>query len=100
MAIAPSRTVRHHERDVARVDRRWLVTWVASFLGSLILFVLSYSVYKATGPHPEMTVFLRQLRHEARWFIPGLKQKPHASDGNVSIDRDDRRHAAVELAHA
>jgi hypothetical protein len=81
MPSVRSRPLTRHEREVLRLDRRWLVTWITSFAGSLALFFGAYAVYKATGPHPQVTVFLRQVRHEARWLIPGLKGKPHAGGG-------------------
>ena len=54
-------------------------------------------VYKATGPHPEVTVFLRALRHEIRWMIPGLKHKPNAKPEAFRLEPDHLRHAAVDL---
>lgn len=76
-----SRPLTRHQREVLQIDRRWLVTWLVSFLGSLALFFGAYALYKATGPHPQVTVFLRAVRHEVRWLIPGLKRKPNAKDG-------------------
>lgn len=78
-----SRPLTHHQREVHRIDRRWLITWLASFAASLALFFGLYAIYKATGPHPQVTVFLRAVRHEVRWLIPGLKKKPNARDGGV-----------------
>lgn len=68
------------------MDRRWLIAWLGTFLAYLAVFFAAYLVYKATGPHPQMTLFLRQLRHEVRWLIPGLKRKPNAKPGDVRIE--------------
>ena len=98
MGMVGSRPVTRHQREVVELDRRWLMTWVASFVASLAIFSGVYGVYKATGPHPEMTVFLRALRHEIRWLIPGLKRKPNAKIDEASrLDADHLRHAAVDL---
>ena len=99
MGMGGSRSITRHQREVLRIDRRWLVTWIVSFCGSLLLFSGAYAVYKATGPHPEMTVFLRAVRHEVRWLIPGLKRKPNAKDQGVRLETDDLRHVAVETPH-
>ena len=61
----------------------------------------SAGVYKLTGPHPEFRAFLRQLKHEARWIIPGMKKKPNAKDGrDVRIDLDGRRFVAIARPRA
>ena len=85
-----------HRLESAQADRRWLVVWTALFVGWLALSGIAMVVYRATGPHPEMTLFLRALRHEARWFIPGLKHKPNAKDGAVRLESGAPRFAAVE----
>ena len=91
-----SRPVTRHQREVLRVDRRWLLMWLASFLLALGVLAAAYGVYKLTGPHPEFRAFLRQLKHEARWIIPGMKRKPNAKDGReVRIDLDGRRFVAI-----
>src|SRR5436190_908049 len=100
MAMVGSRPITRHEREVLRIDRRWLLTWLASFSLSLGLLAGAYGVYKLTGPHPEFRALLRQLKHEARWLIPGLKGKPNAKDGrDVRIDLD-RRFVAVARQRA
>jgi hypothetical protein len=67
-----------HRVEVARADRRWLLAWAAIFVGTLLFLVAAHQIYRLTGPHPEVTVFIRALKHEARWLIPGLKKKPNA----------------------
>jgi hypothetical protein len=95
MGMGGSRPITRHQREVLRIDRRWLVTWMVSFVGSLLLFFGAYAIYKATGPHPQMTVFLRALRHEARWLIPGQKRKPNPNGPGSRLDSEERR-AAVD----
>jgi hypothetical protein len=91
-----SRPLTRHQREVYQIDRRWLITWLASFVASLALFFGVYAIYKATGPHPQVTVFLRAVRHEVRWLIPGLKKKPNAKDGVFRRDPSAPRWAAAE----
>jgi len=92
-----SRTLTRHQREVWQIDRRWLVTWVLSFVASLTLFFAVYGLYKVTGPHPQVTVFLRAVRHEVRWLIPGLKKKRNPGD-SVRRELDRPRHAAAGTA--
>ena len=58
---------------VARSDVRWLLAWLAVFAASILALLAAHQVYRMTGPHPQMTVFIRKLKHHARWLIPGLK---------------------------
>lgn len=91
-----------HRVDVAKTDRRWLLAWAAVFAGTLLALVLAHQVYRLTGPHPEVTTFIRSLKHEARWLIPGLKRKPNAAGGvlfelphpGISGASDRKGHAA------
>lgn len=91
-----SRVVTRHQREVLQVDRRWLLTWMVSFAGSLAFVAGLYGVYKVTGPHPEVTALVRGLKHEVRWLIPGLKHKPNAKDEGARLDVDGPRWAVVE----
>jgi hypothetical protein len=101
MGMVGSRPVTRHQREVLRIDRRWLLTWLASFFLSLGILASAYGIYKATGPHPQFRAFLRQLKHEARWLIPGLKGKPNAKDGrDVRIDVDGRRFVSIARPRA
>ena len=101
MGMVGSRPVTRHQREVLRIDRRWLLTWLASFCLSMGILAAAYGVYKVTGPHPEFRAFLRALKHEARWLIPGLKGKPNAKDGgDVRIDVDGRRFVAIARPRA
>jgi len=67
-----------HRREVERDDRRMLILWAASFAAALGLFAAATQIYRATGPHPQVTAFVRQVKHHARWLIPGLKGRPNA----------------------
>ena len=62
------------EREVDEDDRRWLLLIVVVFVLSVGLLAVTYHIYHATGPHPEGTVFLRQVKHVARLVLPGLKR--------------------------
>ncbi|MCW5893903.1 MAG: hypothetical protein KIT14_25650 [bacterium] len=74
-----------HRREVARSDRRWLMVWAAIFLAMFGLFAAAHGIYRATGPHPEVQVFLRRVKHHARWLIPGLKSRPNWRGGDVHL---------------
>lgn len=91
-----SRSLSQHEREVLRVDLRWLLAWTLSFLGSLAFVFVLYAIYKATGPHPQVTVFLRRVKHHVRWLIPGLKHKPNARDEALGLELDRARHVTLE----
>ena len=97
MGSGGSRSLSRHQREVLQLDRRWLLAWLASFTASLLLIFGAYAAYKVTGPHPQVTLLLRQLRHEVRWLIPGLKGKPNAKNQSVRLETDHLRHAAVDL---
>ena len=56
-----------------RSDVRWLLAWLAVFAAAILALLAAHQVYRLTGPHPQVTVFIRQLKHQARWLIPGLK---------------------------
>lgn len=63
----------HRERELVRSDRRWLFVVVAAFVGSVGLLYGAYRIYKATGPHPEVTLFIRRAKYVAHWFLPDLR---------------------------
>ena len=93
-----SRSITRHQREVMQHDHRWLLTWVASFMISLAFLSGAYSVYKVTGPHPEIRAFMRAVKHEVRWLIPGLKGKPKPQPSHtVRLEADHLRYAAVDL---
>ncbi len=47
--------------------------WLGVFAAAILSLLAARQVYHLTGPHPQMTVFIRRLKHHARWLIPGLK---------------------------
>ena len=70
-------TAREPERDaVARADRRWFLTSVVVFGVSVGGLFGARALYHLTGPHPEVTLFLRHLRRMARWLIPRQGRVP------------------------
>ncbi len=72
---ALSKTARNHRDRVARSDARWLLAWGAVFVAAILALLAAHQVYRLTGPHPQVTVFIRRLKHHARWLIPGLKRR-------------------------
>ena len=60
---------------MTRSDTRWLVAWLGIFASMMLLVIGAQQVYRATGPHPEVTAFVRQLKHHSRWLIPFMKGK-------------------------
>jgi hypothetical protein len=73
--VALERITRKHREVVARSDVRWLLAWLAVFAAAILTLLAAHQVYRLTGPHPQMTVFIRKLKHHARWLIPGLKSR-------------------------
>ena len=71
--VAIRRRDRTHWASVARSDARWLLAWIAVFVAAILALLAAHQVYRLTGPHPEITVLIRRLKHHARWLIPGLK---------------------------
>lgn len=77
-----------HEQDAIRSDRRWLVAWAGGFAASIVLLVGVWAVYRATGPHPQIRTFIRQLKHEARWLVPFLKRRPAKWYSHQDVPRE------------
>jgi hypothetical protein len=73
--VAKPTVSRSHRVEAARSDTRWLLAWIGVFAGSMLLIVVAHQVYRLTGPHPQVTAFIRQLKHHSRWLIPGMKGK-------------------------
>jgi hypothetical protein len=71
--VALPRQGRTHWAAVVRSDVRWLLAWFAVFVAAIVMLLGAHQLYRLTGPHPEITVFIRRLKHHARWLIPGLK---------------------------
>ena len=81
MAGAPGlpRDIKRTEHEVARSDRRWFMVAAAVFISSIVLFVGAHQIYRATGPHPEVTVFLQDVKRVAKQFIPRVR-KPRKTE--------------------
>ena len=58
---------------MARSDARWLLVWLAVFAASILGLLAAHQLYRLTGPHPQMTVLIRKVKHYTRLIIPGLK---------------------------
>ena len=67
------RAGRSNRDGIDRSDRRWLAAWLGVFCAGILLMAGVHRVYHLTGPHPQVRGLIRQLKHQARWFIPGLK---------------------------
>ncbi len=63
----------HARREAVEADRRWLAVTILVFTVSVGLVSVAYHIYDATGPHPQATVFLRQVKRAARWLLPDVR---------------------------
>jgi hypothetical protein len=64
------------DEEVRRTDRRWFVTATVVFVGSFGGLLGAREVYHATGPHPEVTLFVRRVKLLAnRLLRQRLKQQ-------------------------
>ena len=73
----PGRASRHLD-EVEISDRRWLLVAFAVFAATLVLLFGAHMVYRATGPHPQVTVFVRRVKGLAHKFLPGWRR--HRAD--------------------
>ena len=64
-------------REVARTDRRWLLAAAAVFAGWLGAFAAARALYVATGPHPEVTLFLRRVKSYANKLLHPRVRRRH-----------------------
>ncbi len=55
--------------EVARVDRRWILTAAVIFAGTLGGLFGAVALYRATGPHPEVTLFVRKVKLYANGLL-------------------------------
>ena len=69
-----TRLKRKTDDELARTDRRWFLAAAGVFAGSIMLLGGAYQVYRATGPHPEVTVFVQDVKRMARRFIPRVRK--------------------------
>ncbi len=69
---AQREVTRSHRREVERSDHRWLLVVLVVFATGLLGFGGALWLYHATGPHPGVTLTLRQLKRLAKWILPGV----------------------------
>jgi len=63
---------RSHRREVERSDHQWLLIVFVVFATALLAFGGALWLYHVTGPHPQVTLALRQLKRLAKWILPGI----------------------------
>ena len=85
-----------HRQESLQSDRRWLVVWSSLFVAWLAFSGILVVIYRVTGPHPQMQTFIRQLKHEVRWFIPFRKIPKHKRFIG-RLESDESRRAALDL---
>jgi hypothetical protein len=61
--------MRPSREDVARSDRRWLVTVATVFAVTVGGLFGIRELYRATGPHPEVVVFVRRVKFYANSLL-------------------------------
>jgi hypothetical protein len=71
-AMPPDRAT----RETQNVDRRWLLAAIAVFGASAAVLLVASWVYRATGPHPEITLLVRRVKALARRLLPRIRRSP------------------------
>ena len=66
--MVPDRRPRAEE-EVKRSDRRWFLAALLVFTGSVGALFGAREVFRATGPHPEVTLFVRRLKSYANRLL-------------------------------
>ena len=56
-------------QGTVRSDRGWFLIVVLVFATSIGGLVAGYAVYRATGPHPEVTVLVRRVKSYANRIL-------------------------------
>jgi len=73
--VVPERR-RNVDDEVARTDRRWFLAAALVFAGSLGGLLGAAQIYRATGPHPEGTLFIRRVKRYANSLLrQGLRRR-------------------------
>jgi hypothetical protein len=63
---------------VVRSDRGWFLVFVLVFALSLGGLFGAHAIYRATGPHPQVTMFMRRVKGYAnRLARLGRLRRPH-----------------------
>jgi len=73
-----------------QADRRWLVVWTSLFIAWLAFSGILVVLYRVTGPHPEISAFVRRVKHEVRWLIP-FRKIPRNKRMTLRLEPDERR---------
>jgi len=60
---------------VVQSDRRWFLALAAAFVASFGGLFALHAVYRATGPHPNVTIFLRSVKRVLRGVVPRLRRR-------------------------
>jgi len=63
-------------REVHNADRRWLLAAFAIFGGTGAVLLGARWLYRATGPHPEVTLLFRRVKVMARRLLPRIRRSP------------------------
>ena len=85
-----------HRQEALQSDRRWLVVWTSIFVAWLAFSGILVVVYRVTAPHPQVQAFIRQVKHEVRWFIP-FRKIPKHKRFTGRLEPDQSRRAALDL---
>jgi hypothetical protein len=78
-----------HRQESVQADRRWLVVWTSLFIAWLAFSGILVVVYRLTGPHPEISAFVRRVKHEVRWLIP-FRKIPRNKRITLRLEPDER----------
>lgn len=71
----PARPPRHDPpHHVVQSDRRWFLVLAATFVASSAGLFSLHAIYRATGPHPNVTIFLRSVKRQLRRVIPRFRR--------------------------
>lgn len=72
----PGRPPRHDPPvHVAQSDRRWFLVLAAGFVVSIGGLLSLHAIYRATGPHRKVTIFLRTLKRQFRHLVPRFRRR-------------------------
>lgn len=71
----PARPPRHDPPShVVQSDRRWFLVLAAGFVASFGGLFSLHAIYRATGPHPNVTIFLRSLKSQLSRLVPRFRR--------------------------
>jgi hypothetical protein len=67
--MVPERKRSPEEEQIRRADRRWFVVAALVFAGSFAGLLGASELYRATGPHPQLVVFIRRVKFYANSLL-------------------------------